>query len=333
MEPRLATRYRSTIEDELRCALAGDTPLHEVLRVHVGLEDESGAPTAALGKLIRPSLLLFTAEELDGDPNAARSAAVSLELVHEFLLIHDDVQNGDRTRRGRPTVCSRWGEAQAINAGDLMLVLALVEAGRAGDKVLHRLLDTVIEMVEGQAFDASFEGRWPSMGEYTAMTDKRTGELFRCAFELGAILSGAPRETQQHLSEIGRELGRAYRIRGDLLEIWGRKTKLGEPIGTDLRRRRRTYPVVAALAKASDGERRTLEIALGVERISDEAIKRVLKTMERLRVREDGVHRVDEHLEHVLSEWGRLPLPETGKDEMRELCESLRLTEALESPR
>jgi geranylgeranyl diphosphate synthase type I len=329
VEPRLVARYRSTIEDGLRRALAGDAPLRAVLRVHVGLEDESGVPTEALGKLIRPVILLFIAEELGDDPDAALSAAVSLELVHEFSLIHDDLQDGDKTRRGRPTVWSRWGEPQAINAGDLMLALALVEAGSAGDKALGRLLDAVIEMVEGQALDVSFEARWPSMGEYTAMTDKKTGALFRCACELGVILCGVPRETRRRLSEVGRELGRAVQIRNDLLGIWGSESVLDEPIGADLRRRKKTYPLVAAMAKADEGERRALEVALAVETISGEAAERIVETMERLRVREDGVHRVNEHLEHVLSEWERLPLTKTGMDGMEELCESLRLTKTL----
>lgn len=328
MESRLVARYRLTIEDGLRRALAGDAPLREVLRYHVGLEDESGAPTEALGKLIRPAIVLRIAEELGGNPDVALSAAVSLELVHEFSLIHDDVEDGDKTRRGRPTVWSRWGEPQAINAGDLMLSLALVEAGSVGDEALGRLLDAVVEMVEGQALDVSFETRWPSMSEYIAMIDKKTGALFRCACELGAILAGGPHEVRDRLNEVGRELGRAYQIRDDLLGIWGSKTESVKPASADLRRRKKTYPTAAIMAKGDEHERRALQAALAVGKIPDETMGWIVATMKRLRVREDGIRQVNEHLNRVLAGLERLPLTETAMGEMEELCESLRLTKA-----
>ena len=326
MGPTFVSRYRSRIVERLRCVLAGNAPLRNVLRYHVGLEDETGAPNQAFGKLVRPSLTLFIAEELGGDPEDALSAAVSLELVHGFSLVHDDVQDGDEMRRGRPTVWSRWGEPQAINAGDLMLALALAEAGAAGDAVLKRLLDAVIEMIEGQALDVSFEARWPRMDEYAAMIDKKTGALFRCACELGAVLADAPREVRNRLNGIGRELGRAVQIRDDLLGIWGSESELGKPVRADLRRRKKSYPVVAAAGRANDGEWRILEAAFEKEMPSDEALREVVETMERLGVRESGAHEVNVHLEGVLSESERLPVSEDGMQQMRALCESLRWT-------
>lgn len=328
MEATLLSRYRPTIVQGLRRVLSGDAPLRNVLRYHVGLEDEFGASTEAFGKLIRPSITLLIAEVLGGATEAALPAAVSLELVHEFSLIHDDVQDGDEMRRGRPTVWSRWGEPQAINAGDLMLVLAMAEARVAGDEALGRLLDAVIEMIEGQALDISFEARWPSMDEYTAMIDKKTGALFCCACGLGAIVAGAPRGVRDRLNEIGRELGRAYQIRDDLLGIWGSESELGKPIGADLRRRKKSYPTVVATARAGEGERRILEAAFAMETVSDEALSEVVETMERLGVREDGAHEVNAHLENVLSESERLPVSEDGMQQMRELRESLRLPKA-----
>ena len=329
MEPILLSRYRPTIVEGLRRVLSGDAPLRSVLRYHIGLEDESGGSTEAPGKLIRPSVTLLIAELLGGDSRAAFPAAVSLELVHEFSLIHDDLQDGDEMRRGRPTVWRRWGESQAINAGDLMLALAMTEARTAGDEALGRLLDAAIEMIEGQALDVSFEERWPDIAEYTAMIDKKTGALFRCACELGAIITGAPREVRGRLKELGRELGRAYQIRNDLLGIWGSESELGKPIGADLRRRKKSYPVVAAAGRADDGQRRILEAALAVEALSDEDVRGAVAMMERLGVRVDGAREVDAHLEEVLSGLGRLPLSGDGTQQMRELCDSLRLTKAL----
>ena len=321
VESTLLSRFRSTIVEGLRCVLSGDTPLRDVLRYHVGLEDESGAPAEALGKLVRPSLTLLIADELGADPELALAAAVSLELVHEFSLIHDDVQDGDETRRGRPTIWNRYGEAQAINAGDLMLVLALTEARSTGDELLGRVLDAAIEVVEGQALDVSFEARWPDMSEYEGMIDRKTGSLFRCACELGTIVAEASHEVRDRLNEIGRELGRAYQIRDDLRGIWGSESELGKPIGADLRRRKKSYPVVAAAAK---GERGALEAAFAVERISDEAVEGIVETMERLQIPEDGAREVGGHLGDVLSELEQLPFSEVGVRRMAELCDSLR---------
>jgi len=234
VEPKPFAGYRPILVEELRRVLAGGGPLRSVLRYHVGLEDASSAPAEALGKLIRPSLTLLIADELDGDPRAAVPAAAALELVHEFSLIHDDVQDRNEVRRGRPTVWRRWGEAQAINAGDLMLVLALAEAGRAGDAVRERVLDATVEMIEGQALDVSFDGL-TTLEEYTDLIDRKTGALFRCACELGGIVAGASPEVRERLNGIGRELGRAYQIRDDLLDaLCPSKT---------------SYPAVTAMAK------------------------------------------------------------------------------------
>lgn len=326
MGPTFVSRYRSRIVERLRCVLAGNAPLRNVLRYHIGLEDETGAPNQAFGKLVRPSLTLLMAEELGGDPEDALSAAVSLELVHGFSLVHDDVQDGDEMRRGRATVWSRWGEPQAINAGDLLLALALAEARAAGGAVLKRLLDAVIEMIEGQALDVSFEARWPGMDEYAAMIDKKTGALFRCACDLGGVLADAPREVRNRLNEIGRELGRAVQIRDDLLGVWGSESELGKPIYADLRRKKKPYPVVAAVGRANDGERRVLEAAFAMETLSEEALSEVVETMERLGVRERGAHEVSARLEDVLSGLERLPGSEDGMQQVRALCESLRWT-------
>lgn len=324
MEPTILSRYRPAIVDGLQRALAGDGPLRGVLRYHVGLEDESGTPAQPRGKLIRPSLALRIAEELAENPEVVLSAAVSLELVHEFSLIHDDVQDTDEMRRGRPTVWSRWGKPQAINAGDLMLSVALVEARPAGGEVLGRILDAVIEMVEGQALDVWFETRWPSMEEYTAMIDRKTGALFCCACELGAIIAGAPPGMRDRLIGIGREFGRAYQIRDDLLGIWGSESKLGRPIGADLRRGKKSYPVVAAAAKAGRRDRRALSEALTVERLSDAAVDRIITMMGRLGIPEDGAHEVSEHLERIVTKLEGLPLSEAGVGELTAMCESLR---------
>ena len=327
MEPKLFAGYRPIFVEELRRVLAGDGPLRSVVRYHVGLEDASDEPAEALGKLIRPSLTLLVADELGGDREAAVTAAVGLELVHEFSLIHDDVQDHDEVRRGRPTVWSQWGESQAINAGDLMLVLALAEAGKAGDAVRGRVLDATVEMIEGQALDASFEDRPPTFNEYIDMIDRKTGALFRCAFELGAIVAGTSSRVRERLNGIGRDLGRAYQIRDDLIddvpEAILRDMEVSRLIDELPRRLMKSYRLVAAVRRIDAVRLRALE-----KTDSREYLKALLARESEASdeiVPQEGRAEVNRCLENVLVGFQRLPFSEKGMSEIRALCESLRL--------
>ncbi len=330
MEPKPFAGYRPILVEELRRVLAGDGPLRSVLRYHVGLEDASGEPAEALGKLIRPSLTLLIADELGGDRRKAVAAALALELVHEFSLIHDDVQDRDEVRRGRPTVWRQWGEAQAINAGDLMLVLALAEAGRAGDAVRGRVLDATVEMIEGQALDVSFDGRCSTRKEYFGIVDRKTGALFRCACELGAIVAGVSPKVRDRLNGIGRELGRAYQIRDDfaddLLEALKRDVELGKRPVKEFRRWWTLHHLVAARRKERSLLLRKLE-KIGSEEDLNRLLARAPKTSGGAEAGGEARAEVNRCLENVLVAFQRLPSSESGLREIRALCESLRLDE------
>jgi geranylgeranyl diphosphate synthase type I len=232
-------------------ALQGDSLLHEMLRYHMGLDNKSG-----MGKLLRPSLLLFSTEELGGDPERALPAAVGLELVHNFSLIHDDIQDRDLERRGRETVWSVYGIEQAINAGDLLhsIAMAQVLSANHGDSTLallcaQELVKAIAEMIEGQGLDLSFEREEIDIDSYMEMIDKKTGALIRCALRLGALLAGASTEISNRLVELGKYLGRAFQIRDDILGIWGKPAHTGKPVGNDLLRKKNSYPLTWAKEK------------------------------------------------------------------------------------
>jgi len=184
--------YRNDIRAGLVQALHGDDATRQMLRYHVGLETAKGASADALGKLLRPSLVLFVAEELGTDRQAALPAAIALELIHNFSLIHDDIEDEDVRRRGRATVWSLIGVAKAINAGDLMITLALLEGVKASPEAVTCLLDAMRDLVDGQSLDLDFESRWVTPPEYRAMIqiDQEIG-LFRRG--TGHGLSGARR--------------------------------------------------------------------------------------------------------------------------------------------
>ncbi len=317
--PRLLGAHRDEIRAAMGDTLRGNTSLRAALRVHVGLEDAEGRSIDGMGKLLRPSLVLFIAEELGAPASAALPAAIALELVHNFSLIHDDIQDQDKTRRGRATVWARCGVAEAINAGDLMHALSVSVALGAGGEAAAALAAATAEMIEGQSLDLAFERRTASVDEYLGMVDKKTGALLRCAFELGGIVAGAGPEIRGSLKDLGHAVGRAFQIQDDLLGVWGDGEIVGKPHGSDVRRRKKSYPVAAAFARAAAADRTRLESVYAKEPVPEHDVRWVIETMERLGVRDGGAAAVRGYLAQAEARLETLPLSAEGKGEARAL--------------
>ncbi|GAB3896427.1 hypothetical protein GCM10027612_50830 [Microbispora bryophytorum subsp. camponoti] len=194
-------RTRDLVEPALRRTVGTLPPsMRRVAGYHFGWWDARGRPTpAGGGKALRPAFTLLAAESAGGDPDTALPAAVAVELVHNFSLVHDDVMDGDAVRRHRPTVWNVFGRSEAILAGDSLLALAfavLAEGGRPADSA-RTLARCVQSLLDGQSADLGFEERADvSLGECVRMAEGKTGALFGCACALGALqaagLSGAP---------------------------------------------------------------------------------------------------------------------------------------------
>lgn len=319
MTPTLLGRYRAIIERGLRETLGDQGPMGDILRYHVGLADRNGAPADALGKLLRPALVLHTAEELGGSVELALPGAVSLELIHCFSLIHDDVQDRDDMRRGRPAVWAIWGIPQAINAGDLMHAIAVRSALETGAEAAELLVDATAEMIEGQSMDLDFEDRFVPPDEVLRMIDRKTGALFRCAFELGGVCAGAGKDVLGCLRDIGRSLGRAFQIRDDLLGIWGDSDVTGKPIGSDVRRKKKSYPIALGHARAPAEERRRLEWAYAKEEMSDVDVAWVVSLLDRLDVREEAEAAVETYVAEASEAADLVSFSSDGRARLQEL--------------
>ncbi len=223
----------------------------------------SGYQMDAHGKLLRPALCLWACLAADGEVEQALPGALAIEWIHNFTLVHDDVQDGDRLRRHRPTVWAVWGEAQAINAGDAMCARAfeLLAAGGGGPAsrlaAVRILARAVRRVVAGQCLDLAQEGR-PSLPvpAYLRMVRLKTGALLGAALAIGAVLAGR-RGLAPPLARAGELLGAAFQVRDDWLGLWGDGELTGKPRG-DLARRKVTYPVLEAYAAGSGAERRRL---------------------------------------------------------------------------
>nr|WP_245998773.1 polyprenyl synthetase family protein [Nocardia pseudobrasiliensis] len=233
-------------------------PLDLMAAYHLGWRDPEGNPTdRGWGKGLRAALVFAAATACGADARTVVHAAVAVELVHNFTLVHDDVMDADRLRRGRATVWTVWGVPQAISLGDALQALAIrvltsAWPGAIGAEATSLMSSAIVELCLGQSLDCAFETRsGVRVEEYVAMAQGKTGALTGCATALGALCAGADPATIGRFEAFGRELGLAFQLVDDILGIWGDPAMTGKPIGGDLMRRKRSFPVVAALSSGT----------------------------------------------------------------------------------
>ncbi|WP_436491860.1 family 2 encapsulin nanocompartment cargo protein polyprenyl transferase [Actinokineospora sp. HUAS TT18] len=256
------TQSRSLLDPAIRAAVESlPASMRRIACYHFGWRDEHGRPVRAdSGKAIRPALVLTAAEAVGGSPEVAVPAAVAVELVHNFTLLHDDVMDGDRTRRHRPTAWSVFGLGPAILAGDSLLTLAydvLAATGHPRAQDASRILSAaVLAVQEGQAADLAFEKRKDvTLAECVRMAEGKTGALLGCATAIGALIGGGTPDQVAHLRRFGDRVGLAFQLVDDLLGIWGDPSATGKPVYADLDSRKKSLPVVAALQSDTQAAR------------------------------------------------------------------------------
>lgn len=289
----IVTRLRQAVDAELRDLLAPRRlPLYDMMRYHLGWIDEEGRDAApGGGKALRPVICLMACEAVGGRWETALPAAAALELVHNYSLIHDDIQDDDPLRRHRPTVWALWGKAQAINAGTAMRMLA----GRALDRLDPRRVDaerrlrlaaildeTTIALLEGQYRDIDGETNESiTVDDYLVMIEGKTAALIAAAMETGALIGGASPALAAGLAAAGREWGLAFQMRDDLLGIWGDPARTGKVACGDIRRRKRSLPVLHAREQGGAAGRAVIDaLWRGSGDCGDEEIARVLAVMD-----------------------------------------------------
>lgn len=328
--PAALTRHRRALDDHLRSLVDRSEPreLYRMLRYHLGWEDAEGRPAESTGKQLRPALCLLACEAAGGEAERAIPFASAVELVHNFSLVHDDVQDGDRLRHGRDTVWAVWGEAQAINAGDALLALAhlsLTETTHESFAAASRLLDErTLEMVEGQVMDIAFEERTDvSLEAYLAMISRKTGALFEAALALGANAAGARGEKVAALGRCGRQLGLAFQVRDDMLGIWGDVDRTGKPVAADIHRRKKSLPIVFALGRAQAGDLERLSEVYGPGEPSAGDVSFVTGLLDSLGVQAYCQDQADKHRTAALGELAAANPEARAAGEIREVADFL----------
>lgn len=258
-------QYIPLIEAEMRANLPMlDDALrayYGMLHYHLGWADEHFAPVQVKsGKRIRPVLCLLACESAGGAIQAALPAAAAIELLHNFSLIHDDIEDNSPLRRGRPTVWTLWGIPQAINAGDGLFTIAhcalerLAQAGVDGERILQAQAmfnRTCLELTHGQHMDIEFEKRATvTVDEYMVMIANKTAALIGASAAIGALLGNS--DHVQDYRTFGRELGLAFQIQDDVLGIWGDEAITGKSASSDLLTRKKTLPVLYGLERSAE---------------------------------------------------------------------------------
>jgi geranylgeranyl diphosphate synthase type I len=234
---------------------AGLQDLYDILTYHLGWEGE-GAGEKASGKRIRPLIVLITTEAAGGDWENALPAAVAVELVHNFSLIHDDIQDNSPLRRGRPTVWKKWGIPQAINAGDSMFAIAHMALHDIRKKVPPEtalkaallLPQTCLALTQGQFLDLDYEVRGDlNIKAYWPMVKGKTAALLAACTQLGALVAGVDEDQLPNYRKFGEYLGLAFQVQDDLLGIWGDSSLTGKSTHSDLGSGKKSLPVLFSL--------------------------------------------------------------------------------------
>jgi geranylgeranyl diphosphate synthase, type I len=321
------------IEDVLPDPTPATERFYEMIRYHLGWIDEHGTPgpaASATGKRIRPALALLACESLGGRADDARGAAAAIELVHNFSLVHDDIQDHSLTRRHRPTVWNRWGAEQAINVGDHIFTLAQLSLTRLSPPDPARIVAAVDELnrtcvllVEGQYIDLALaDATQCTQDDYFAMIERKTAALIAAACRLGALFAGASPDAQGAYAAFGRELGIAFQLQDDVLGVWGTDA-IGKSADADILERKKAAPAVLALNMRGPEATRLRELYGASNPLSADEVDEIRSLLTHLGVRPLAEAMARSHYDAAVEALQHTGAREEARSHIEELCRLL----------
>lgn len=332
------TPYLDAIEDELRQALCipdpALAPLYQMMQYHLGWLDEGRMPVQApRGKRLRPLLCLLACQAAGGDWRMALPAAASLELIHNFSLIHDDIEDDSATRRHRPTIWKLWGLAQGINTGDAMWAVArtalhrLSECNLAAEVVLDvftRMDDACLQLCYGQYLDISFETN-PNvlLSDYDQMIAGKTASLIGACTAIGAVVAGAAPDIAMHYHSFGFQLGLAFQTQDDILGIWGDPATTGKSAADDIKSKKKTFPVLTAMSWEQDHGLHDLVDLYSVPGFGPAELDHALQLLERANAKVVANNRVQTSLAATMKHLEQAEVTQPAGNMLRDLALSL----------
>ncbi|MBD1397446.1 polyprenyl synthetase family protein [Pontibacter sp. JH31] len=279
------------------------------------------------GKRIRPLLVLLAAKMYDDDVENVLLPAAAVEVFHNFTLMHDDIMDKAPLRRGQQTVHEKWNANTAILSGDVMLVRAYeMLLGIAPDKlgkVLQLFSKTAAEVCEGQQLDMNFERREQvRIDEYVQMITLKTAVLLGFSLKLGAILQGAPDSDAEHLKQFGDNVGIAFQLRDDLLDVYGDKDKFGKQVGGDILSDKKTFLMLTALEQANKEQLQTIldwRDSTHADTI-EEKVQAITAVYDQLNIRKQTEEQIDFYFQQALQHLEAVEVAEVRKATIRGLA-------------
>lgn len=323
--------YLTAIEAEMKAAMAHSrealSPYYGMIFYHLGWMDQNLTLTEATsGKRLRPLLCLLSCDAAGGDWRQALPAAAAVEFIHNFSLIHDDIEDSSLERRHRPTLWSLWGVAQGVNAGDGLFVIGRLALHRLRDRDVSadnalrafEIVDqTCLRLTEGQYLDLAFEEQDAvSVEMYSQMISRKTAALISCATHLGALLATDDEEIMERYRLFGEQMGLAFQITDDMLGIWGQEESTGKAVGEDIVNKKKSLPVVYALEK---GDTELHEI-YSRDTIGPEDVELVLQKLDHVGARDYAQEVATRHWRSALDWLDQTGIQNQAQDTLRELA-------------
>ncbi|MDL2255835.1 polyprenyl synthetase family protein [Parabacteroides sp. OttesenSCG-928-K15] len=281
------------------------------------------------GKRIRPALALMACNMYSENIEPAIPAALGIEVFHNFTLLHDDLMDEADKRRNKPTVHKQWNPNTAILSGDAMVVVAYQLMGRTGEAHLKEVLDlftqTALEICGGQQYDMEFESRMDvTEEEYLEMIRLKTAVLLACSLKTGALLGGASREDAEHLYAYGINIGLAFQLQDDLLDVYGDTETFGKNIGGDILCNKKTFLLINALKRSSKEQLATLMEWIGkTEYDPQEKIALVTYIYNELNLKQLVTAKMQEYYNAALAHLDALQIPAERQEVLKSTCNQL----------
>ena len=281
------------------------------------------------GKRIRPVLTLMSYNLWKENPETILIPAVGLETYHNYTLLHDDLMDQADMRRGHQTVHRRWDANKAILSGDSMLVLAYQRMQQVpADKmpaVLDIFTETALEIGEGQEYDMTFETRNDvTEEEYIEMIRLKTSVLLACALKIGALLADAPQEDADRLYRVGEQMGLAFQLQDDLLDVYGDPKVFGKAIGGDITSNKKTYMLINAFNRANAEQRKELEKWVNAHDFDrQEKVAAVTRLYDEIGIRQLCEEKINYYFQLASQTLSEVNVPEERKAQLRQYMDEL----------
>ena len=305
-------KYNKILEEGLKKVSFGDKPdsLYDPVKYILGIG----------GKRVRPVLTLMSCSSFNCNPILALEASLSVELFHNFTLIHDDIMDSAHTRRGKETVHKKWGLNSGVLSGDVMLIMAYQLLENYDSETffeLNKLLNkTAKQVCEGQQMDMDFELKSDVVfDEYIQMIKFKTAVLLGCALKMGAIVANASKKDQENLYQYGINLGLAFQFQDDYLDTFGNESKVGKKIGGDILENKKTVLFHMAIQNSNDSQKNHILDLYNSNTVFNNKIKQVTSLFKETKADIDSLELVDQYTNKAIQYINMLSISEDKKNE------------------